>query len=134
MKGVDRADHYRSYYSVLRKPIKWLIKLVLYLLNCAFLNAFFVYRTLNTKEKLKYKNFLHEVERSWISEVQNQMKSSSDLQMPQKQTTPRVTKKDPPARLSRDFWIHKLEKMLAGGEGNKKNPARHCKVCAAHKM
>ena len=45
MKGVDRADQYLSYYSVLRKTIKWSKKVVLYLLNCALFNAFFVYRT-----------------------------------------------------------------------------------------
>ena len=43
---------------------------VLDLLNSVLFNAFFVYRTLNT-DKVKYKNFLHEVGRSWISEVQN---------------------------------------------------------------
>jgi acetone carboxylase gamma subunit len=48
MKGVHRADQYLSYLSVLRKTVKWSIKLVLYLLNCALFNAFFVYRTLNT--------------------------------------------------------------------------------------
>jgi hypothetical protein len=31
----------------------------------------FVYRTINTNKKVKYKNFLHEVGKSWISEVQN---------------------------------------------------------------
>jgi hypothetical protein len=40
--------------------------------------------------------------------------------LPEKQTTPRGPKKDPPGKLSRDFMIHKLEKMFAGGEGNKK--------------
>jgi hypothetical protein len=67
MKGVDRADQYLSFYSVLRNTVKWLIKLVLYLLNCALFNAFFVYRTLNTNKKVKCKNFLHEVGRSCIS-------------------------------------------------------------------
>jgi cytochrome c oxidase subunit IV len=61
MKGVDRADQYLSFYSVLRNTVKWSMKVVLYLLNCALFNAFFVHRTLNTNEKLKYKNFLHEV-------------------------------------------------------------------------
>ena len=61
MKGVDRADQYLSYYSVLRKTVKWSEKAVLYLLNCALCNAFFVYRTLNTNKK--YKNFLHKVGR-----------------------------------------------------------------------
>ena len=37
------------------------------------------------KYKVMYKNFLHEVGRSWISEVQNRSESSSDdLQLPEK--------------------------------------------------
>jgi len=75
-------------------------KVVLYLLNCALFNPFFVYRTLNTNRKVNYKNFLHEVGRSWISEVQNQSESNyDDLQLPEKQTTPRGPKQDPPGRL-----------------------------------
>jgi len=35
------------------------------------LQCCFVYRTLSTNKKVKYKNFLHEVGRSWVSEVQN---------------------------------------------------------------
>jgi len=66
LKGVDRAYQYLSFYSVLRKTIKWSKKVVLYLLNCALFSAFFVYRTLNTNKNGKYKNFLHEVGRSWI--------------------------------------------------------------------
>ena len=53
MKGVDRADQYLSYYSVLRKTVKYLKKVLLYLLNCVLLNAYFVYRTLNTNKKTK---------------------------------------------------------------------------------
>jgi hypothetical protein len=71
-------------------------------------NALFVHRTLNTNKKLKYKNFLHEVGRSWISEVQNRRQSNSDLQLPEKKTTPNGPKKDPPGRLSGDFRIQKL--------------------------
>jgi len=67
MKGIARADQYLCYYSFLRKTVKWSKKVVLYLLNCALFN---VHRTLNTNRKVKYKNFLHEVGRSWISEVQ----------------------------------------------------------------
>ena len=51
IKGVDRADQYLSYYSVLRKTVKRSKKVVLYLRNCALINAFFVYRTLNTNKK-----------------------------------------------------------------------------------
>jgi len=83
----------------------------LYLLNCAFFKAFFVHRILNTKKKknVKYKNFLHKVGRSWISEVQNCSESNSDdLQLPEKQTPPNGPKQDLPGRLSSDFRIHKL--------------------------
>jgi hypothetical protein len=69
MKGVDRAGQYHSYYSILRITVKWSKKVVLYLLNCALFNAFFVYRTLNTNKKVKYKNCLHNVLRSWKSEL-----------------------------------------------------------------
>jgi hypothetical protein len=53
--------------------------------------------------------------------------------LPEKQTTPRGPKQGPPGRLSGNFRIHKLEKIVAGEEGKKKYPARLCKVCAAHK-
>jgi len=42
MKGVDRLEQDLSYYSVVRKYVKWSIKVVLYLLNCALFNAFFL--------------------------------------------------------------------------------------------
>jgi len=85
IKAVDRADQYLSFYSVLRKTVKWSKKLVLYLLNCALFSAFFAYRTLNTKKKVMYKNFPHEVGRSWISEVQSRNESNSDdLQLSEK--------------------------------------------------
>jgi len=91
---------------------------VLYLINCALFNAFFVYRTLNTNKKVKYKNFLLEVGRNWESEAHNRSESSSnDLQLPEKQTTPRGSNRDPPGRLSGDFRIHKLEKIVVGVEG-----------------
>jgi hypothetical protein len=89
-----------------------------------------VYRTLNTNKKAKYKHFLREVKRSWISEFQNQSESNSDdIQLPEKQTTPRGPKQDPPGRLFGDFRIHKLEKTFGGGNVNKKYPARQCKEC-----
>jgi len=42
-------------------------------------------------------------------------------------------KQDPPGRFSGDLKKHKLEKIVGGGEGKKKYPARQCTVCAAHK-
>jgi hypothetical protein len=51
--------------------------------------------------------------------------------LPKKQTIPIGSKQDPPGKLSGDFGIHKLEKIV-GGEVKKKYPARQCKVCVAH--
>jgi len=102
IKGVDRADQYLNYYLVLKKTVKWLKKVVLYLLNCVLFSALFVYRMLNTS-KLKYNNFLHELGKSWMSEVQNRSESSSDdLQLPKK-----GPKQDLPGRFFGDFRIHK---------------------------
>jgi len=50
MMGLDRADQYLSYYSILRKSVKWSKKVVLYLPNCALFNVFCVYRTLTNKK------------------------------------------------------------------------------------
>jgi len=74
MKSIDKADQYFN-YSVLRKTVKWSKMVVLYLLNCALFNTFVVCRTLDTNKKVKYKNFLYELGRPWISEVQNQSES-----------------------------------------------------------
>jgi len=57
IKNIDRADQHLSYYSLLKKTVKWSKKVVLYLLNRVLFKAFFVYRTLNTN-KVNYKNFL----------------------------------------------------------------------------
>jgi len=53
--------------------------------------------------------------------------------LPAKQTTPSGPKQDPPGRLSGNFRTCKLEKIVGGGEGKKKYPAKQFKVCAAHK-
>jgi len=45
----------------------------------------------------------------------------------------RGPKQDPPGRLSSDFRIHKLEKIVGLGGGKKEYPAQQCKMCAAHK-
>ena len=68
MNGVDRTDQYLSYYSVLRRTVKWSKRVVLCLLNCTLFNAFFLVQETKYKQKVKYKNFLHEVGRSWTSE------------------------------------------------------------------
>ena len=134
MKGIDMSDQYLSYYSVLRKNIKLPKKGGTVSAKLCSLQHIFVHRTLNTNKKVKYKNFLHEVGRSWITEVRDQSESDSDdLQLPEKQTTPRGPNQDLPGRLSSDFRIHKLQEIFGDGEEKKKYSTRQCKMCAAHK-
>jgi len=47
MKGIDRADKYLSYYSVLPKTVKWPNVFA----KWCTLQFIFVYKTLNTKKK-----------------------------------------------------------------------------------
>ena len=133
MKGVDRADQYLSYYSILRKTVKWSKKVVLYLLNCAIFNAFFVYRTLNTDKKVKYKNFLHEVGRSWISEskieVSPILMTFSRQRSKQHQGGLNRTRQADSLVISENTNLKKLLVVVVG----RNYPARQCKVCAAHK-
>jgi hypothetical protein len=133
MKGVDRTDKYPCYYSILRKTVKWLKKVVLYLLNCALFNAFFVYKTLNTHKK-KVQELLHVVTRSWTSEVQNPTESTYDeLLWPEKQPAPKGLNRTTQADSPRISAKTKRERIVAGGEGKKQYPARQCNMCAAHK-
>ncbi|GFG38451.1 hypothetical protein Cfor_02356, partial [Coptotermes formosanus] len=84
--------------------------------------------TLNTNKK-KVSELPSPVERSWISKVQNTTEPSSDeLQWPERQPAPRRPKQDPSADCSGISAKHKLDKIVAGGEGKKK-----CKECAESK-
>jgi len=61
---------------------------------------------------------MQEIASSHISEVPNpKMSSSDELQLPEMQPIPRGPKQDTPERLSGNFSKHKLEKIVAGGEG-----------------
>jgi len=51
--------------------------------------------------------------------------------LPEKKTTTKGPKQKLPGRLSGDFRIHKLEKIVAGGEGKKKYP-QDSATCVLH--
>jgi hypothetical protein len=77
MNEADGADKYLSYHSVLRETMKLSKKVLVYLVHCTLFSAFFVYKTLNRFRKTKYKKFLHELARSWISETECATESCS---------------------------------------------------------
>jgi hypothetical protein len=84
MKGVDRGNQYLSYYSLLRKTVMWTMKVALWLINCALINSFLVYKNLNPGSKLKYREFLVQVAKAWaIDEIQaTQTQSDTDSVRP----------------------------------------------------
>jgi hypothetical protein len=70
IKGVERPDQYVSHRSVLKKTKMFKEGGTVSAKLCPLQRISFLYRILNTN-KVKYKNFLHELRRSWMSEVQN---------------------------------------------------------------
>lgn len=128
MNGVDLADQYLSYYSILRKTIKWPKKVVLYLVNCGLFNAFKIYNSCNN-EKMKYKDFLLVVMKLWTSE-----KKSTDTLMDIEQSISNTTNYlhiNPSCRLSGNMKQHILEPITSTGK--KKFPTKQCKVCSSNK-
>lgn len=71
MKGVDRADQYLSYYSILLKTKKWTKKVVLFFINAALFNAHRVY-VKGSGTNIRFKKFLLDVANSWINTTEMQ--------------------------------------------------------------
>jgi hypothetical protein len=136
MKGVDRADQYLAYYSLLRKTVKWMKKVALWLINRALFNSFSVYKNLNPRTKLRYKEFLLRVAKAWSTEPMEaaQAESDTDLVRPGLSTpTPCRPHVDPPGQLLGDMWKHVLAQIVKSEKGKRKYPARPCRVCTVHK-
>lgn len=122
MKGVDRADQYLAFYSIMRKTRKWTKKVAFYLFNCALFNSFVVFNELNSTKKIRYQSFLLSVANSWIT---------SDFQTPQSGPSTSTTGYahfDCPGRLSGNLQDHKLIKIIS--DKTKKMVRRACKVCS----
>jgi hypothetical protein len=76
-----------------------------------------VYRILGTNKKINYKNFLHEVGRSWMSEGQNKTSQILMTFNCQRSKQHHGLLKITHQADSGEFKIHKLEKIVAGEEG-----------------
>ena len=105
MKGVEGVDQYLSYYSLLRKTVKWPKKVAFWLINCALFNSFQIYQKLNPTSKMRYKEFLLQVAKDWATDkVQTDSDTDTDAARPGTSTqTPRVPHENPPGRLSGDM-------------------------------
>ena len=122
MKGVDRADQFLANSSILRKTLKWSKKLALFLINCTLFNAYKTYCTYLPKNKTRYRKFLLEVAREWITVDSKECSIAPDASRISKT----VTYNDAPFRLSGQLRNNVLEKIVTG---RKTNPTRACRVC-----
>lgn len=134
MGGVDRADMYLAYFSLLRKSMKWTKKVVLWLINCALFNSFVTYKTLNRSSRESFQKFVLEVAKGWAKSEEERSASSSDdgTELDEERPTQRAPRRDHPARLSGVMMKHTLEKIV--GKGKKQYPSRMCRVCSAKKL
>jgi len=135
MKGVDRANQYLSYYSLLRKTVKWPKKVAFWLINCALFNTFRIYQKIKPTSKMRHKEFLLQVAKDWATvKVETDSDTDTDPECTGTPSqTPRVPHEDPPGRLLGDMQKHVLEKTVGSEQGKRKYPGRRCHVCAAHK-
>jgi hypothetical protein len=135
MKGVDSGGQYLAYYSLPRKPIKWTMRVALWLINCAIFNSFLVYKTLNADSKLKYKAFLMNVAKAWTTDKMEaaETESDTDLARPGPSTpTPRTSRVDPPGQLLGDVQ-NRPRKNCEGEHCKNKYHTRKFRVCTVHK-
>jgi cob(I)alamin adenosyltransferase len=118
MESIGRTDQHLSFYSFLRKTIKWLKKAVLYLLSTALFNAFFCLQNTKYKQKSKVQELPAQLGRSWISEVQNKTKSSlMTFNCQRSTTTPRGPKKGPTMQNFLGFQNTQTEKQCCWWKG-----------------
>lgn len=88
-KGIDRADHFLSCCSILKKTMKWGGAV---LINCELFSSFRVYSVLNPQTKMKYKQFLLSVVRDWVTDD----RLSETRYSPSSGGAKRAPRKDPP--------------------------------------
>ena len=122
MEGIDRAGQFLANSSILRKTLKWSKKLALFLINCTLFNAYKTYCTYLPKNKTRYRKFLLEVAREWITVDSKECSIAPDVSRISKT----VTYNDAPFKLSGQLRNNVLEKIVTG---RKTNPTRACRVC-----
>jgi hypothetical protein len=135
MNGIAGADRYLTYYSLLRKTLKWTKKAALWLTNCALFNSSLVYKKLNPARNLRYKEFLLQVAKARAADkmAMSEPDSDTDIICPgSSHAIPHRPREDPPGRLLGDMRRHFLEEIVQFGEGKKKSPCRRCRICDAH--
>jgi len=119
MCGVDRMDQLMSYYSPLRKTLKWYRKVVLQHLDMAMVNAFLLYKKVGgTKAQLKFRKCVI------ASLLSSDTRTNEDNPQTSNTTAFYHHKSSDHSRLSGQHYLAYIPSTTS-----KKNAARKCVVC-----
>ena len=119
MCGVDRMDQLMSYYSPLRKTLKWYRKVVLQHLDMAMVNAFLLYKKVGgTKAQLKFRKCVI------ASLLSSDTRTNEDNPQTSNTTAFYHHKSSDHSRLSDQHYLAYIPSTTS-----KKNAARKCVVC-----
>jgi len=122
MGGIDRVDQLSSYYTPLRKSLKWYRKVVLHVLDISMVNAYIFYKSVGGTKSLLW--FRRQVVGALITAEDRQPMASVSQET---------------VAVPRPFFHHKLSdtSRLSGQHymdllppnANKSNPTKRCVVC-----
>jgi hypothetical protein len=114
MSGVDLTDQFLTYYSFLRKTLKWYRKLLIHFLNMTILNAHLLHKMYG-KEKMSHEHFRHAI----VDHLLKSGRESVILHAPSDSLLSlRIVEKN-----------HFAEKIPPRKDARRKNPCRSCFVC-----
>jgi hypothetical protein len=114
MSGVDLTDQFLTYYSFLRKTLKWYRKLLIHFLNMTILNAHLLHKMYGN-EKMSHEHFRHAI----VHHLLKSGKESVILDVPS----------DPLLGLRIVEENHFAEKIPPKKGAQRQNPCRSCFVC-----
>ena len=119
MCGVERIDQLMSYYSPLRKTLKWYRNVVLQHLDMAMVNAFILYKKVGgTKTQLKFRKSVI------ASLLSSNVGISEDLRQTSNTAAFHHYKSSDLSPLSGQLYLAHIPSTIS-----KKNAARKCVVC-----
>ena len=116
MNGVDRNDQHCTYYSFIRKTLKWWRKMFFYLLECSTVNSYILYKKACTEAEARPLTSI-DFRRSIIDDLVREHLESSN-----RQTVGRPRLRPTPIRLNKK--LHLL---------NQRSTNRNCVVCSGER-
>jgi hypothetical protein len=134
MHGVDTADQYLAYYTLIRKTVKWPKKVFFYLTQCCLFNSYVTFSKNNPNSRKSFLHFMSDIAENLIntSDAVSSPSSSYDKSQGSRRTptptpTKRAPKNNPLGRLDGKLKKHKL--IHTAPTNNDKTPTRKCQVC-----